>query len=455
MTSVFLAFALVVGHPGANGADPAALIAELGASRFAQREAAESALNQLGRSALPALRAAGTHPDPEIRTRATALLRRIEAALLVEPTTIRLDFADVPIVDALRAVNQQAGLKLTLTPENPATWSDRRISVRTGAPLPFWQAIDALCEAGQLHYVFGGQSDFDVGDATFPLYEGFASHQGVFDDRGPFRTQLASLQYQSEVHLSADRSGSGQPGKVGKSSPDLGSVRTARSKQFFVQMLVGAEPRLSVTPDGPIRLLEATDDQDGNLAIPPRGEVTHHDSGYLGVNPSPLVHLRLDLSYPDRPAARLKKLKGLIPLIVSTRKPDPLEIPLAGAAHQTFSGGKVVIAVGEVRINQPEQGATIELVIKAGDRSLLDPTDPEGGAIRAVLSPQQLEVLDATGKMIPWFPSSSFYNGEEARLTLTLLDRSAAPLVPTMIRYHDLIRDRTEVPFEFHDLPLP
>ncbi len=456
MNAATFAVLMVLGGSSPEASDPIALTAELGSPRFAQREAAEVALGRLGRAALPSLRAALSSHDPEIRTRASAIVRRIEGGLLVEPTLVDLDFDDVPLAEALATINRRSALKLTINPEVPALWAARRLSVRSGGPIPFWKAVDAICEAGQLHYVFGGQSDFEHGDSTFALYDGFASSRGMFHDQGPFRVQLASLHYQSEVHLSTEHPGAGRsgPGETAPNDPSKG--RNLSSKQFFLQMLVGAEPRLSLAPAGPVKIIEAIDDRGRSLLIPNRGELVHHESGYLGVNPSPLVHLRVDLAYPDEPNARLKKIKGSIPLVVSTRRPDPLEIPLASAANKTFAQNNVKISVGEIRVGMPDQAATIELSIKVGDdlAKRAEDEDDEVGEIRSVASPQQLEVIDADGRMIPWFPSSSFFNGEEAKLTLTLLDRGV-PVVPTSIRYHGVIRDQTEVAFEFRDLPMP
>ena len=179
--------------------------------------------------------------------------------------------------------------------------------------------------------MFGGAADSELGESTVAVYDGFAASQGVVDDHGPFRVQLASLHYQSEVHLSSDPNAG--PGLNPGGSPPVPSPGNhgAASKQFFVQLLVGAEPRLSVAPAGPVKLAEATDNLGRSLIIPSRGELIQRVSGYLGVNPSPLVHLRVDLTYPDRTVGRLKRVRGSIPLQVSTRRPDPLAVPLAGA----------------------------------------------------------------------------------------------------------------------------
>lgn len=448
---------LAATDPLPEGSDPAGLVARLGSARFTERESAGRDLERLGRGAIAALRAASASPDAEVRARASSILGRIEGALLVEPTMVALDFDDARLVDALATINRRSGLKLTLTPEFPALWDDRRVSLRSARPLPFWEAVDALCDAGQVHSLFGGQGDFEHGDPTFVLHDGLAISQGRFHDHGPFRVQLTSLQYQSEVHLASDRplAGAGA-GAERDPSHRIGPPAEAATRQFFLQMQVGAEPRLLIAPAGPARVLEATDEQGRPLAVPPPQEMVQRDSGYLGVNASPLVHLRVDLIYPDRPVARLKRVRGTIPLQVSTRRPDPLEVPLAGASGRTFSHGGVALSVGEVRPGQADQPGSIDLTLRVGraEARPADGDDDEAGAIRSLVSPQRLEVLDAQGHSIPWFPSSTAHHGEGAALTLTLFERKG-PAVPTTLRFHDLISDRTEVPFEFRDLPMP
>lgn len=440
---------------GSTTIDPAALVAELGAPRFAQRQAAEESLGRLGRGALPALRVAATNTDPEIRTRALGVLQRVEAGLLTDPTLIRLDFDDVPLSEALETINRRAETRIVIAPQIRSTWAQRRINLRLTEPLPFWKAVDVICAAGQVHHVFGGLAEFEPGDATFPLYDGFAASRGLYDDHGPFRIQLTSLQYQSEVHLSTDDTARGRPGGDLLAQPERAPSEPI--KQFFLQLLVGAEPRLAIMPAEPARLTEAVDNRGRTLLAPPRTPVLERDSGYLGVNSSPLVHIRLDLQHPGSPAGRIKLVRGVIPLVVSTRRPDPLIISLGAHAAKTAHQGSHTITVGEIRAAQPDQLTTIELTIKSAERSPSG-ADPRGGVddeIRSIASPQQLEVLDAAGRSIPWFPTSSVFDGDEARLTLSCLDRGPTPAIPVTIRYHGLIRSRTEVPFEFRDLPMP
>ena len=94
MTCASLVAFLLLGQ--VSEVDPSDLIAQLGSSRYAERQAATAALAQLGRRALPALKSAGEQKDPEIRTRAAALMARIEGALLTEASQVTLDFQDLP-----------------------------------------------------------------------------------------------------------------------------------------------------------------------------------------------------------------------------------------------------------------------------------------------------------------------------------------------------------------------
>ncbi len=91
--------------------DPSALVLQLGAARFAEREAAAGALLRLGRMALPALGGVRNSRDPEVRVRAALLVQKIEDALLTQPTRVRLDFDNVPLPEVARSLRRKPGSK--------------------------------------------------------------------------------------------------------------------------------------------------------------------------------------------------------------------------------------------------------------------------------------------------------------------------------------------------------
>ncbi len=86
-----------------------AVVARLGADRYADREAAADELRQMGRRALPALRAARSESDPEIRLRASRLRDEIASALLLEPARDRPAFGQGHLPSQSKPPNVAAG----------------------------------------------------------------------------------------------------------------------------------------------------------------------------------------------------------------------------------------------------------------------------------------------------------------------------------------------------------
>jgi hypothetical protein len=62
---------------------------------------------------------------------------------------------------------------------------------------------------------------------------------------------------------------------------------------------------------------------------------------------------------------------------------------------------------------------------------------------------QEIELTDAQGHPVHWYPST--FDAEGSRLTLSLRDQAT----PVELRYFGLSRASTEVDFEFADIPLP
>ena len=217
-----------------NRPDPSKIIDELGSPRYARREAAGLALEKMGREAIPALKVARESRNPEVQARASAILARIGDGQLFQPSLIEFDFRDEPLADAIAAINARYGLNLALTPGSFPIGA--RLTCRTAGPVPFWSAIDAVCVAGPLHHPAGTSAIPDLGGEAFPLVPGDATAPELVSDSGPFRVQLASIHFQSDLPLSrasAERRGSGLvewgsrsqgPGRpsVLPPSPDLG-----------------------------------------------------------------------------------------------------------------------------------------------------------------------------------------------------------------------------------------
>ncbi len=433
-------FALLLVPSELAEAGDAALVARLGSTRYADREAAEAALIGRGPAALPTLRASADHRDLEVRTRVATILRQVEQAALFGPTMVTLDDRDVPLGRAIDRINARAGLSVAVASPLDAPWVARRVSIESAAPVPFWSAIDRICEAGGL----GQDLALALADprpGRFLLHDGPGSPAGLISDSGPFRVQLASVAYQSELFLS-------RPGSSG--------VIPAPSRQMYLQLLVAAEPRLAITQDGPAVLREAIDDRAQSLIPASPTIVLSHSSGYFGMNATPLVRLRVDLARPDEAGKRIVRLRGAVPVAVSARKPLPLIVPLDAPAGRVHRNGDTELVVHEVRAARGDQPSAIELsIIAPGDPSATPADDQvKADPAKAGNLPQQLEILDARGEILPWFPATTAYAGNETRSTLILSSQSPTG-VPATIRYHGIIRGTTEVAFEFRDIPMP
>ena len=123
IAALFLLVAL--GQSPGSGAspsdpDPAALVCQLGASRFADRQAAAVALERLGAPALPALQAARESRDMEIKTRAIPFAREnrnrpLDPAHLYSPGLRRQ-----ALTDLAQSLSRQAGFKVAPLSAKPA-----------------------------------------------------------------------------------------------------------------------------------------------------------------------------------------------------------------------------------------------------------------------------------------------------------------------------------------------
>jgi hypothetical protein len=410
MTWALLALTAAVLARDPDPRDPADLVARLGAPRYADRETAAQRLHELGRAAVPALRAAHDARDPEVRSRAAILLDRIEAEALLLPTPIRLEFRDRPLSEAVASIAAQAGVPMVLPPGDGQ--SERTIALRAAAPVPFWTAFDRLLEAGRL--------------SEQPWTRILPNPPEVFhlladDDQPPLRTS------------------------------DHGPFRVAihelrrRRGYLELQVLVMAEPRLSLGT-GDVTLLEAVDDRGQTLLSPDSiGQIQPLDCGprfWMGAVLPAQIYLKL----PRRPGRQIARLRGSIALPVTARKGDPLAtVPLTRAAGRSYPNGGATLTITQVETG-PDRRVLIALDIQP-----IGPRD-----VGLDFQEGQIEVLDTRGQPLPRDDALLSRRRGRGRASLAFAPAGADPqAAPTHLRVFDLIRTTTEIPFTFGDVPIP
>jgi hypothetical protein len=224
------------------------------------------------------------------------------------------------------------------------------------------------------------------------------------------------------------------------------------SVQFIAHFLLAAEPRLSLAPHGALQLKEALDER-GNSLTPSSasGRITG-----IGMPSGPVLPIHVPLHRPAEAGQMIKTLRGVIPLTVSCRRPDPLVVPLDNATGKTFENPDLQLTVHEVRALPTSHNTQVELTVRANDRdaSLSHGELEEFSSVfqRANSQHLQIEVLDTRGQLIQWYQSR--VEPENSHVTLTL-NNQAQTTQPKELRYYTLTRSDVNIPFEFSDIPMP
>jgi hypothetical protein len=404
------------------------------------REEAARTLEEQGVEALAALRAArDSAGGPEARERFAKLIDRIEARLLDRPTMVVLDVEDRPLGEAVESLARRSGFALSLDDPTLAT---RRVTVRASGPLPFWEAVDRLGHACHVRHDPGTRRD-DIGTdpRASPIRLVAGDPPALTAYHGPLRIHLFASHRHRDLGFEVRR--------VSRVPP--------RKTTVTVEIQAFAEPGRFINPNGLPRL-EAIDEQGRAIAPQPDevGELPDpFQQTWLIPGRTSLLHWHVPLGLPDLPVRSRLKLRGVLPVVIASRKPDPLVIPLADAAGKTFRQGLSVVRIEKVSLKD-EYPRTVELSLKEdvipADRtrvSLGPETDYVGDFVRS-----RIEFEDARGRPLNWLllgdPPVPDPNGE--RRVQTFISRDPPP---ARLRVYRLERLATEVPFEFDDVPSP
>ena len=332
--------------------------------------------NESAGAALAALRNARDSHDPEVRTRAGILAQKIESALLTQPTRFVLDFQNTPLPEVARALSLQSGFRIELYPSNLPKWARQRVTLTESGPVDFWKAIDQLCDLTGLQYNESMRGY--VGPERADLRVDGSDEPHADSDFGPWSVPCELVQHRlsapSQLRPQCAPAGSFRP-HPGRSTLQPAQREKAPSRlnpmtnvQFAAQLRVAAEPRLALGQPRRLELVEAVDDR-GNSLIP-AGEndlVQNRHAGYFGTMTGPVIQLQAQLHRPEAAGQRIKKLRGFIPLTVSSRRPHPLVISLNKAAGKTVENQDHRLTVHDIQPTPNNHNVSVELSITAND----------------------------------------------------------------------------------------
>jgi eukaryotic-like serine/threonine-protein kinase len=408
-----------------------------------QTEAAH-ALEEVGPPALKALEEAANHPEPAVRNRVRHVKDRIAAAEAVAPRRVSLKFKDAPVADAVKALAEKTGVRLSYPP--PAGLP-KTVTLELDG-VPFLEALDRLCQAAGLVRSFNGSDGWRLSD-------GKAVPAQMLAYGGPIRFQAFSMDFSRQLNLQTDK-----------------QVRD----QLRLLLFLERELRGQVRSHGPLRVVEARDDAGRSLLTAP---ATADFSNPIQNG----AQLAVWLQPPPLRGGTLKRLRIVLPVEVMARPRDLLTAAdFAIPSGKTFAGNDGVrLKVHSVIVSGGE-AVQVQFAVSVRDGRLLDPNglglrliDAMGREhqptflniqmmVTTTREPEAEDLLWWSGSpqgpfpgQFPWAalaPDSRKLN----RLQWTGHARFATqePLgAAAKLTLFQFDRLRTELPFEFRDLPLP
>lgn len=432
---IVTAFCLAADQPNQKPADqPRAneLVRRLSDRKFAVREAAAKAIEELGPAALPALRKAKDHPDPQVRAQVAKWIPKFETRALVDPRLVTLHLKDRPAREALLGAAKQAGYKLSIA--NDAADRASQSHDFDFAKVPFWVALDAICSQNGLVTTL---SSNDESPPSLLCQEG---HYPYVYHHGAFRVIADQIDRSVQKYVRLNRVG-------GRAFAGPNSYES-----FQVQLTIEPEPRLHIVEASVEEIAEASDDHKHSMVAPawtnPRimgfGGRRHMFGGFGRTGMSSGVSLSVSLNSPSSDASTLQVLKGTAAVTIGKEHKSLLITDkVLSAKGVKCRGSKATLEITDVR--KTPDGCEIAYTV-SGDLTRLP----------------DLELTDAQGNRFDSRGNSMSSNGRkwEARLHFgpgmgAMMGRGAAPGAPARLTWSWWESVECHVPFEFRDLPIP
>lgn len=386
------------------------LLRQLSADDWAQREAAQKELVQIGDSALPSLRdLARTTTDEEVRQRAEIAIRKIEDQQLVGQTLVTLDMTDAPAEQVFAEIARQSFARLPLEVSDEWRAAAPRLTVKANRE-PFWQMLKPLCAKANVHPEWRA--------AGMVLAEGYkAELDGRAVVSGPFLVLLSH----------------------GECARTIGPARNVGVSQTTLTFNVLAEPKLNLlNRPGIATLKRAVDDQNRPLLPVQRfGSSSAVAGGSFSAN----------LFFTAEAGAKsLRELAGSMPVTLSLRTETiTLDKPLTAEPAKKRIGGQDVVLGPMVRENN-RYLLTVEC--SQNQQALF---------VHNITYASMTKVLDAKGRSLPFQGLMRNDVIAQDRYKAVLAYGAAADgaePAQAVVSIHNEIRD-IQIEFEYKDLPLP
>jgi hypothetical protein len=415
------------------------LIEQLANKDFRVRDTASKAIASLGVDALPELQKGRSHADPEVRRRLDELIPPLERTLTLMPKRVTLHMTNKSIGDVLKELTRQTGYKLAPWEGQPNAAGGKAVYTFHFDKLPFWEALDKVCEASgmvlQQNYWGDDSLHFILQDSYVPFNYYL----------GPFKVMATGFAYNRTNNfgqlprnpLQAVVPGQGQQG----------------SESLTVSLTIAVEPKLPIIRVGMVKLTVAEDEEKHSML--PNGDASPNamwnQRFYYGGGYRSFFHqAQASLVWPSKSSRVVKTLKGLIPVtLLADQKPAIVTEKLTASKGKKFKVGAASFHIEDVA-ELPGKQYQVKMSITE------DSNDNSGDYTRINSLQQRIELLDSKGNKHHFY-FNNIANNSPTSIQLTMTVQPAGPNLgpPTKLLYYAWVLMEHEVPFEFKDLPLP
>ena len=365
--ALFAALLVGAGPTDTPTPDLTRLVQQLGDPDFQQRQRATEALRQQGTAALPALRAALDHPDPEVRRRVLELVPALETAVLLSPRRVTLKATNRTARQLLDDLAKQTGYGIDC-------WNDDANQVYSFDlhDVTFWEALDKVAqEAGLVLQPSYGSDRLRL--MAQNAYSPHVQHNGSLPVRrrgrqpGPQHGPLR---------------GPGNPGPARRTN-SLTFTFSVSAEPRFPLLAVG-EPHVEAAYDSERNSLLPSANVPGDDPLVPFGG-RGRNTGRYG-NRSLTQNIEVPLFRPSDKAAAIKVIRGTVPLtlLVSQKQVLLTDKPLE-AKNKKIVIDRVTFVVEDVTETPTKQYQVRLSATEEGDGTLLNTLY------------QRIEVLDSKG----------------------------------------------------------
>jgi len=433
--------------PASESAKPVAveeLLHRLSDGVLRVRNDAARTILTLGAEALPKLLEARNSLDPELRRRVEELIPQLERKFLLEPKIVSLHMTNRPMRDVLSELCKQTGYKIAPWDGGFAAIGPGGVPLAAGTPangqaysfhfdkLPFWQALDRVCESSGMVL----QQNY-WGDDFLRLYAA-DSYVPFNSYSGPFKVMATGFNYNRNNNFS----------ELARSAKQRGPNFV---ENLSLNLSIAVEPRLPILRLGAAKITEAVD-AEGHSLIPSQGAGVGPSASryyYGGWYRAYVQQVQVNLDWPAKSVRTIKVLRGSVPVsILADQRPALITEKLLTAKGKRFKLEGASFHVEDVQ----EMGGK-QYQIRLAITEALGDNQQDWTRINSLQ--QRLELLDAKGNKYQFYFNTMNNNGSTTQVTLMAQPPGPNIGPPTKLVYHSWNVMETEVPFEFHGLPLP